>query len=237
MEMAKLAALLQSGVNLKTSLRELGILTIPEKLKLAISLGSPLIPLLKSMNQLEQNQLRASGELEQALAVPRATRRLLIWLPLITLFLSWAAGLVSLQALLSPISLTCSAFGLVLLLIGSRATKRMLQSVNREFLLQELQDFSIAISSGLSLSAIEKQFPHLLKNSEVNRLKILSQKTGARLTDLVSSEIEISLSAQLSEKISELRRLSVRILIPLGLTTLPAFMLFIIPPIVVGFTK
>lgn len=78
MEMAKLAALLQSGVNLKTSLRELGILTIPEKLKLAISLGSPLIPLLKSMNQLEQNQLRASGELEQALAVPRATRRLLI---------------------------------------------------------------------------------------------------------------------------------------------------------------
>ena len=237
MEMAKLAALLQSGVNLKTSLQELGIVAIPEKLQLAISLGSPLIPLLKSMNQLEQNQLRASGELEQALAVPRATRRLLIWLPLITLLLSLAAGLVSFQALLSPISLTCSAFGLVLLFIGSRATKRMLQAVNGEFSLQELQDFSIAISSGLSLSAIENQFPHLLRNSQVNRLKSLSQKTGARLTDLVSSEIDISLSAQLSEKISELRRLSVRILIPLGLTTLPAFMLFIIPPIVVGVTE
>jgi hypothetical protein len=113
----------------------------------------------------------------------------------------------------------------------------MLQQVNGDFSLRELQDFSIAIFSGLTLAKIERLFPDLLRNESVYRLTKLSQKTGARLSGLVASEIESSLSQQLSQKISDLRRLSVRILIPLGLTTLPAFMLFILPPIVVGFTK
>jgi hypothetical protein len=73
--MAKLAALLESGVNLKTSLREVGLTEIPDQLRLAISLGAPLVPLLRSMNQLEQSCLRAQAELEQALAVPRAAQR------------------------------------------------------------------------------------------------------------------------------------------------------------------
>lgn len=237
MQMAKLAALLESGVNLKTSLNEVGLSKIPDQLKLAISLGAPMVPLLKSLSQLEQNRLRAQGELEQALAIPRATRKLLAWLPLVTLFLSLAAGLVSIEALLSPISLACLLVGVGLIFLGLWLTKRMLQQVNGDFSLRELQDFSIAISSGLTLAKIERLFPDLLRNESVYRLTKLSQKTGARLSGLVASEIESSLSQQLSQKISDLRRLSVRILIPLGLTTLPAFMLFILPPIVVGFTK
>jgi len=145
------------------------------------------------MNQLEQSCLRAQAELEQALAVPRATRQLVAWLPLITLFLSVAAGLVSIDALLSPISLACVLLGLALLLLGLWLTKRMLQQVEEEFFLRELQDFSIAISSGLTLAQVEKLFPHLPSNSSVNRLTKPSQKTGARLSDLVSSEIESSL--------------------------------------------
>ena len=235
--MAHLAALLQSGVNLKTAIKEIGLVDIPPQLRLAISLGSPLIPFLRSMNQQEQNRLRAYGELEQALAVPRATRRLLIWLPIITLFLSLAAGLVSFEALFSPISMACIFAGLALLYLGSRISQKMLREVDFDFSLRDLQDFSIAIASGLSLANVEQLFPHLQSNSTVQRLAKLSQKTGARLSELVASEIEASLSQQLSEKISDLRRLSVRILIPLGLTTLPAFMLFIIPPIVVGITK
>jgi len=237
MQMAQLAALLQSGVNLKTAIKEIGLVDIPPQLRLAISLGSPLIPLLRSMNQQEQNRLRADGELEQALAVPRATRRLLIWLPIITLFLSLAAGLVSIEALFSPISMACIFAGLALLYLGSRISQKMLREVDFDFSLRDLQDFSIAIASGLSLANVEQLLPHLQDNSTVQRLAKLSQKTGARLSELVASEIEASLSQQLSEKISDLRRLSVRILIPLGLTTLPAFMLFIIPPIVVGITK
>ena len=237
MQMAKLAALLESGVNLKTSLNEVGLSKIPDQLKLAISLGAPMVPLLRSLNQLEQNRLRAQGELEQALAIPRATRKLLAWLPVVTLLLSLAAGLVSIEALLSPISLACLLVGVGLIFLGLWLTKRMLQQVNGDFSLRELQDFSIAISSGLTLAEIEKLFPDLLRNESVYRLTKLSQKTGARLSGLVASEIESSLSQQLSQKISDLRRLSVRILIPLGLTTLPAFMLFILPPIVVGFTK
>ena len=149
--MAKLAALLESGVNLKTSLREVGLTEIPDQLRLAISLGAPLVPLLRSMNQLEQSCLRAQAELEQALAVPRATRQLLAWLPLITLFLSVAAGLVSIDAVLSPISLICVLLGLALLLLGLWLTKRML--VDKW---DEAKAVEEAKLIGLSNAALEK---------------------------------------------------------------------------------
>jgi hypothetical protein len=65
----------------------------------------------------------------------------------------------------------------------------------------------------------------------------VTRRTGAALSELVKSEIENTLKRQLSEKITLLRELSVRLLIPLGLTTLPAFMLFTIPPTMVGLAK
>ena len=76
-----------------------------------------------------------------------------------------------------------------------------------------------------------------MTSPKVARLVSLTNRTGAALSSLVSSEIENGLQAQLSEKIAAARVLSVRLLIPLGLTTLPAFMLFTIPPTLVGLTN
>lgn len=237
MQMAQLAALLSSGVNLKTALSELKITTLSQQLNQAIQLGAPLIPLLKSLDAQGISQIRAEGELKQALAVPQATRRLLIWLPVLTLLVTLLVGIVSLDALVNPLSLLGLLIGSGLLFAGSRISNRMLRAMSFEFELRALQDFSVAIASGLNLSQIRSKFPELVQDQKVKGLLELSQRTGAKLTQLIESELEIALSEQLAEKISDLRKLSVKLLIPLGLTTLPAFMLFIIPPILVGFTK
>jgi tight adherence protein B len=237
MQMGHLAALLSSGVNLKTALAELKISSLSEQLSQAIQLGAPLIPLLKSLEAQELSQIRAEGELEQAMAVPQATRKLLIWLPALTLLVSLAVGIVSLDSLINPLATAGLLAGSALLVVGSRISNRMLETTNFDFKLRPLQDFSIAISSGLNLSQIKNKFPELILDHKVKSLLEISQRTGARLSQLIESELELSLSEQLAQKISNLRKLSVRLLIPLGLTTLPAFMLFIIPPILVGFTK
>ncbi len=237
MELRKLASLLQAGIDLKTALAELGDKSVPAELRLATELGAPLKTLLISLADQHESSQRAKAELAQALAMPRMTRRLLPWLPGLTLALTLLTGITTIQSLANPLVLFSLLLGTALLLIGNRISRNMLSEVDDSFSISELQHFSIAISAGLTTGQISKLFPNLLKNKAVESLVNLTGRTGAGLQQLVNSEIENTLRLQLSEKITHLRELSVRLLIPLGLTTLPAFMLFTIPPTMVGLAK
>jgi tight adherence protein B len=237
MEFRKLASLLQAGIDLKTALAELGHKSVPAELRLATELGAPLKTLLISLADQHESSQRAKAELAQALAMPRMTRRLLLWLPGLTLALTLLTGITTIQSLANPLVLFSLLLGTALLLIGNRISRKMLSEVDDSFSISELQLFSIAISAGLTTGQISKLFPNLLKNTAIESLVNLTGRTGAGLQQLVNSEIENTLRLQLSEKITLLRELSVRLLIPLGLTTLPAFMLFTIPPTMVGLAK
>ncbi len=237
MNFRRLASLLEAGIDLKSSLRELGYEKLPSELQLPVQLGAPLKTLLISLAQQQEGTQRAKAELAQALAMPRMTRRLLLWLPGLTLVLTLITGISTIESLGNPLVLASLLLGTALLLLGNRVSRKMLSAVNDRFSIAQLQQFSIAISAGLTTGQIAKLFPDLLQSPAVNSLIKLTNRTGAALSQLVRSEIENTLSAQLSEKITKLRELSVRLLIPLGLTTLPAFMLFTIPPTMVGLAK
>lgn len=237
MDLRQLAALLSAGVDLKTALSELKVTDLPEELVLGIRLGAPLKTLLISLSAQEESLDRAIAELNQALAMPRATRRLLLWLPALTLALTVLTGISSLASLINPLVLISLLLGSLLLLLGNRISNRMLSGIDYEFSISELQKFSVAIAAGMNVGQIANHFPNLLSSERVTKLVSLTKRTGAGLTALVESEIENTLQRQLAEKIAALRTLSVRLLIPLGTTTLPAFMLFTIPPTMVGLTK
>lgn len=232
-----MAALLSAGVDLKTALAELQATQLPEELVLGIRLGAPLKTLLISLAQQQESLARAMAELSQALAMPKATRRLLLWLPVVTLALTIFTGISSFSSLINPLVLVSLLVGSLLLLLGNRISNKMLSGINYEFSISELQKFSIAIAAGMNVGQIANYFPQLLSAEPVARLISLTRRTGAGLVALVESEIENTLQRQLAEKITALRALSVRLLIPLGTTTLPAFMLFTIPPTMVGLTK
>lgn len=237
MDLRQLAALLSAGVDLKTALSELKVTDLPEELVLGIRLGAPLKTLLISLSAQQESLDRAIAELNQALAMPRATRRLLLWLPALTLALTVLTGISSLASLINPLVLISLLLGSLLLLLGNRISNRMLSGIDYEFSISELQKFSVAIAAGMNVGQIANHFPNLLSSERVTKLVSLTKRTGAGLTALVESEIENTLQRQLAEKIAALRTLSVRLLIPLGTTTLPAFMLFTIPPTMVGLTK
>lgn len=237
MDYRSLSSLLDAGVDLKNALSVLEIRQLPREVELAIELGAPLKTLLISLSTQQESTTRANAELAQALAMPRATKRLLLWLPLLTLALTFLTGISSLSALINPLVVISILVGSGLLYLGHRVSRRMLQQLNEQFEISDLQTFSIAIATGLTTGQIAQRFPQLLNQPKVERLISLTNRTGAALGKLVESEIENSLQKQLSEKIAIARVLSVRLLIPLGLTTLPAFMLFTIPPTLVGLTN
>ena len=237
MDYRSLSSLLDAGVDLKTSLSELNVQKLPADVELAIELGAPLKTLLISLAIQQESRSKAKAELAQAMAMPKATKRLLLWLPVLTLALTFLTGISSLDSLTNPLVIVAILLGSALLYFGHRISRRLLLTLDENFDVADLQKFAIAIACGLTTGQIANRFPDLLTSPKVAKLVSLTHRTGAALSNLVSSEIENGLQAQLSEKIAAARVLSVRLLIPLGLTTLPAFMLFTIPPTLVGLTN
>lgn len=233
MRPGELASLLDSGVDLKTALTQADGFDLAP-IRFAIDAGAELVPILWQLEQQLRNAERANSQLAQALAVPTATRKLLLWLPVLSLGLAQFFGLSSLSAYANPLVLVALLLALMLLAIGSKISHRQLVAAKSEFDVSALQDFLVCVSAGLNLGQIAQHRPELFSNQRVRELRQLSEATGAALTPLIQGAIERSQASQLADQIEKLQQLSVRILIPLGLTTLPAFLLFTIPPILVG---
>ena len=210
---------------------------LSKEIEFALEVGAPLKPTLVRLDQIEISKERASRELRQALAVPKATRRLLLWLPLLSAGMGQLVGLSDLGSFANPLVLFSLLLAAGLILIGAKLTQRQLRSVESVIDISNLQRMLIAVSAGMGLTQIGARLPAASSDPSVSRLLNLSAETGAALIPLIDGEIERALGDQIASQIESLRQLSVRILIPLGLTTLPAFMLLTIPPILVGSIK
>lgn len=238
MTAGRLQSLLSSGLPLRSALEHSGTATLSPLAIEAIKLGSPLRRVLSQLDEIELQQQRALAELSQALAVPKATRALLSWLPAFALVASQLMGLSSLSALIHPVSLIAIALGFGLILLGRKLTGSMLIEPRLDqSAIYSLQLFGVAIASGLGLSQTLRRYPELGSSAAVMELVNVSKTTGCSLSSLVQSTIQSEITNSSAALMTELRELSVKLLIPLGLTTLPAFLLFTIPPIVIGITN
>lgn len=235
MRPGELAALVSSGLSIKQA-SELLVGEVPELAKLAIALGGPISDILAQLENQQRALERAERELRQATAIPNATRRLLLWLPAVSLMLSIGVGLVEPANLVSALVGLSLLLGAGLLLIGSLVSRRMLSMAGtQELEIFNLQLGRICFSSGMGLSEFERSYPEA--SVELSDLIELSKQTGAALTELIDGAIELKLAGDLASRLELAKTLQVRLLIPLGLTTLPAFLLFVLPPVVVGFAN
>ena len=238
MTAGRLQSLLSSGLPLRSALEHSGTATLSPLAIEAIKLGSPLRRVLSQLDEIELQQQRALAELNQALAVPKATRALLSWLPAFALVASQLMGLSSLSALVHPVSVIAIALGFGLILLGRKLTGSMLIEPRLDqSAIYSLQLFGVAIASGLGLSQTLRRYPEIGSSAAVMELVNVSRTTGCSLSSLVQSTIQSEITNSSAALMTELRELSVKLLIPLGLTTLPAFLLFTIPPIFIGITN
>ena len=242
MRPAMLAGLLSAVVPFPKAIELADPKDLPDKfldcIVLAFELGAPLVPTLSQLEVQLRHEERTSQEIDQAQAVPQATRTLLIWLPVVSFVLAQIMGLGTFTGILHPVGALAALLAGALLFAGYKISGRMLNS----FLAPKpdptlsLMVLRICLSAGEPLEKIRirlESYP----DGGASQLVEISKRTGARLSFLIDSELEQLNQKLLSTRIEEARKLSVRLLIPLSLTTLPAFLLLTLPPIIIGFTQ
>ena len=208
----------------------------------AVAVGAPLGSALEQLQQVQRDSARTERELSQAMAVPAATRQLLLWLPAVGLLLAQLAGFDALAGLLNPLGLAAIALAALLLAIGARWSRRLLpQPPELDLTPLALLCLQLALRSGQSLRAahlmIEKHFGvDLAKQTraQLQRVLELSLQTGAPIADLILTKaIELREQAA-SEALIAAQRAGVKLLLPLGLTAMPAFLLMVLIPIFIS---
>jgi tight adherence protein B len=223
-----------SGLSIKNSLEISGLQLagaspIEKLLSIAIYSGAPLQQVARRLVGFELDLERFRSELAAASAVPIATRKLLIWLPALSLVVGQLAGFGTIAAIFQPLGAMALAIAGVLILIGVRWSGKLLRPLLTEpqHPAFELLKFSLLLSVGSPLS---DAYPKSL-----SKLVELSRLTGAPLRELVEIEIELITQRALQESLAKARRMSIELLVPMSLTVLPAFLILTIVPMLIGF--
>lgn len=196
-----------------------------------------------ALEQLHRNQTQAAAlaeKLKQANAVPRSTRQLMIWLPPISLALAEMGGLQPVAGLLTPLGASVAAFGVALLFFGWYLSGQMLSKQAKP--LEQylgLVLVQLGLRSGLSIDSarIAVELEHKLTATEadaVSQVAVVSKSTGAPVLELLDAALTKLLAEQESARLESVSKLSVRLLLPLSLTVIPAMLLLTVFPIFIG---
>jgi tight adherence protein B len=177
-------------------------------------------------------------ELQQSLALPKATKRLMLWLPVFGVAISQTFGLNPFAGFSNPLGVFAFGLAIFLLFAGDKLAEKMianLEKVSSDDNLALLL-FSVALKAGISLSEaksfLQKKFPK--QNFDLDSHIEFAAATGAPISKLLVSTAQENHEAKTSKAIQEAKALSVKLLIPLGLTVLPAFLLLTVVPILIS---
>jgi tight adherence protein B len=208
----------------------------------AVAVGAPLGSALEQLQQVQRDAARTERELSQAMAVPAATRQLLLWLPVVGLVLAQLAGFDALAGLLNPLGVAAAVIAAGLVALGSRWSRRLLPKTHElDPSPLALLCLQLALRSGqpvpLAKRMIDSHFGPEVSNQttvQLHRVLELSLQTGAPIADLILTKaIELREQAASSALIAA-QRAGVKLLLPLGLTAMPAFLLMVLIPILIS---
>ncbi len=216
--------------------------------KLATTLGGPVIIALSRIAAVFDRQQRNRNEVELAFAGPQSTSKLVTGLPLIALALAQLVGMNPLGAITgSPLGLVSVCLGAGLLVLGRQWSRRLLSRALPQILDPGayLDCVLIGLQAGLPLQVARErateiywQFYELEPSPEdqvaLNQAAELSRNSGAALSEILlttADRFRDELSFEISNRIA---RLGIKLMIPLGVAVLPAFILLSIVPIAIS---
>lgn len=233
MRFEKFASLLEAGISQSDAIRLSGVEEQSrfELLDFAITSGAPAIETARYLERLEQIDAETQAEILQAEQVPLATKRLVLWLPWLGLVMAELSGLEVVQVLLSATGLALFLAAAALLFLGNWLSKRMIANSRKvldpDFAAVKLW---IMLSTGIGFrAALEKS-----SFDPADPLIDFAKASGVSLAQLLDIRARESLLACRTQRLSAAKSLSVKLMIPLGMTTLPAFLLLTVVPILLG---
>ncbi|MFT4050926.1 MAG: type II secretion system F family protein [Microbacterium sp.] len=207
--------------------------------RVAETVGAPLAASLRRFADALRDAQETRDDVAVALADPAATARLVAWLPLVAIGLGAALGFDVLPTLASPPGIVCVVAGLVLMLVARRWSARLVAKAQPDAELAGLQaeTVAIALSAGVSVDralAVVADAGGGHPGSDVRETLALSQKAGAPAVELLRAHAADARRRGRTEGRLRAARLGSRLLLPMGLCTLPAFLLLGVGPMLLS---
>lgn len=210
-------------------------------LEFAKRTGAPLADLLDSAAEYLAQLKRQREELVTAMSTPRATARVMALLPFVALFTTELLGFGNLRTLFSPAGFLILAVAALLVWLGQRWSRHILAISQPTVPPGLLVMLTIAgLRAGLELETVRFEAWRQLERGADRKLESEQEQIDAYLKhsyETGASVVEIlkGLLAQIQHETSEksrreVQQRAVRLMLPLGLTGLPAFMLVSVAP-------
>ena len=210
--------------------------------EIATTVGAPLAEVLRTLAETLRDAASAADDVRIALTEPAGTARLLLWMPLAGLLLGFALGFDTIGVITrNPIGAACVLAGGALVLLARAWTASLLRrarpSPGTPGMRAEL--VAVALAGGASidralglLDAVgsvthggEDRVPDVLELSRAAGVPAVELLRASAAQERHTSRVEGRLRAS---------RLSTRLLLPLGICTLPAFLLLGVAPMLLS---
>lgn len=252
----ELAALLRSGATATSAIKQFqeeGLSEFQQKQfrfiwEVARESGGNLALSLDRLAEVFEAQAKQSSELRIAFASPKATANLILLLPLFAVLFAELLGLSALSASLeTSLGSLAIGLGLVLLIIARIVSLRMLEKARpRE---SDPGAFLDAVVIGLSAGLAPKSSAALATRKSIESFgqKIspeqlsqlfdavaISEQSGIALTGILSARADALRHRLWNKRRADLAKLSISLLMPLGLAALPAFIFLAVVPVGIG---
>jgi len=212
--------------------------------RVATDSGAPLAPSLRQFAGSLRALADAQREVATALAGPLATARMVMALPAIGVLFGLALGFDTIGTLVTTLpGVVCLVVGGVLMLAARSWNRRLVASAQPADLTPglRLELVAIAVSGGGSIDGalasveaalVEAGIPELGGN--VEGILELSRRAGVPAGELLRSEAEEARRTARSDAATKAEVLAVKLMLPLGLCILPAFMLVGVAPLLIA---
>jgi tight adherence protein B len=212
----------------------------------ATDAGAPLAPTLRDFAGSLRDLGEAQREIAVALAAPVATARLVMALPAVGVVFGIALGFNTLGMLFTtPVGWGCLGVGGTLMFAASRWNRRLVRSAQPRSLTPGLEFdlVAIGVSGGAALDrarasvgvALDRYSEvRSLDSPDIDAVLDLSRRAGVPAADLLRSEATERRREARAEVQERAQALSVRLMIPLGVCVLPAFMVLGVLPLLVS---
>lgn len=212
--------------------------------EIAAACGAPLAASLRELAAALRDEGQLRREVRTALAGPNASARLVAWLPVIAIGFGLVLGFDTLAVLLgSPLGLGCLLAGLGLLWAGRRWNRALAARASQgsadaglEYdLLATALTGGVSLDRGRALVEAALADPGGVRDAvEIDRIVGLAAAAGAPVAELLRAEAFRVRRAARAEGLSRAAALGVRLMIPLGVCVLPAFVLLGVAPLVIS---
>jgi len=207
--------------------------------RVAATVGAPLSMSLRAAADALRDAEQARDDVAVALAEPATTARLIAWMPLLAVVLVVAFGFDVASTLAQPAGILCLAAGIALMIAARRWTAALVRRAQPPGGIAgwEHDLLAIALSGGVSIdravSVVEQAGCRGARAATADVLA-LSRASGAPAVELLRAEAADRRRAARTEGRLRAARLGGRLLLPLGVCTLPAFLLLGVGPMLLS---